>query len=89
LELVGLSEVPGLDIGKKISGGASIQSSILAILLLSFGISQLLNQNEKAIWATRRPFLSRENSSNGDSKKPSELSGKNLKSGGKAVSRNF
>jgi hypothetical protein len=68
LELVGLSGVPGLDIGKKISGGASIQSSILAILLLSFGISQLLNQNEKAIWATRRPFLSRENSSNGDSK---------------------
>jgi hypothetical protein len=39
--------------------------------------------------ATKRPFFSRENSSNGGSINPSELSGKNLMSLEKAVSRNF
>jgi hypothetical protein len=39
--------------------------------------------------ATGRPSLSRENSSNGVQKRPSELSGENLIGHGKAVSRNF
>jgi hypothetical protein len=46
-------------------------------------------ENKKAVRQLGRPFLSRENSSNGGSKKPSELSGKNLKRGPNLVSRNI
>jgi hypothetical protein len=51
-------------------------------------LQRFLTENEKAVRQPGRPF-SRENSSNGGSKLPSELSGKNLMRGLKAVSRNF